>query len=40
MADIFAELKNVSVESALSYATVKNWVAEFKYGCTSIQGKP
>ena len=31
---------NVLGESAPSYATVKNWIAEFKRGRTSIQDGP
>ncbi|XP_075151541.1 histone-lysine N-methyltransferase SETMAR-like [Haematobia irritans] len=31
---------NVLGESASSYATVKNWVAEFKRGRTSIEDEP
>lgn len=34
---IYEELKNVLGECALSHATVKNWVAEFKRGRTSVQ---
>ena len=34
--EIFEELKNVLGESALSHAAVKNWVAEFKRGRTSV----
>lgn len=36
-ADIHDDLKNVLGECALSYAAVKNWVAEFKRGRTSVQ---
>lgn len=36
-ADIFKEMKNVLDDSALSYTTVKNCVAEFKRGRTNIQ---
>lgn len=35
--DIYEELKDVLGECAFSYATVKNWVAEFKRGRTSVQ---
>lgn len=33
---IYDELKNVLGECALSYDTVKNWVAEFKRGRTCV----
>ena len=36
-AKIFEEMKNVLGESAPSYATVKNWVANFQRGRTSTQ---
>lgn len=35
--NIYDELKNVLGECALSYDTVKNWVAEFKRGRTCVQ---
>lgn len=40
--NIYDELKNVLGECALSYATVKNWVAEFKRGriCVQDEARP
>ncbi|XP_028033987.1 uncharacterized protein LOC114245880 [Bombyx mandarina] len=35
--DIYDELKNVLGECAPSYATIKNWVAEFKRGHSCVQ---
>ncbi|XP_059217413.1 protein GVQW3-like [Stomoxys calcitrans] len=38
--EIHNDMVNVLGESAPSYATVKNWVAEFKRGRTSIEDEP
>ena len=38
--EIHNDMVNVLGESAPSYATVKNWIAEFKRGRTSIQDEP
>lgn len=38
--EIHNDMVNVLGESAPSYATVKNWVAEFKRGRTSIEDDP
>ena len=38
--EIHKDMVNVLGESAPSYATVKNWVAEFKRGRTSLEDEP
>ena len=38
--EIHNDMVNVLGESAPSYATVKNWVAEFKRGRTSLEDEP
>ena len=38
--EIHNDMVNVLAESAPSYATVKNWIAEFKCGRTSVQDGP